>query len=94
VTNELATNEQATNEQEFEFYARIYCYRAGVEGARRPQDKNSLLGYRTLGWVENTHFFKFHRAHPEYYVVWSKNTPKNFGQEKVMPRYTPSPWKK
>jgi len=41
------TNEQATNEQEFEFYARIYFYCAGVEGARRPQDKNTLLGCRT-----------------------------------------------
>ena len=46
-TNELATNELATNEQEFEFYTRIYCNCAGVEGARCPQDKNILLGCRT-----------------------------------------------
>jgi len=46
--SKYATNEPATNEQEFEFYARIYCYWAGVEGARHPQDKNILLGYRTL----------------------------------------------
>ena len=28
--------ETATNEQEFEFYTRIYCNCARVEGARRP----------------------------------------------------------
>jgi len=46
-TNEQATNELATNEQEFEICARIYCYLAGLEGARRPQDKNAFLGCRT-----------------------------------------------